>query len=434
MNVFNEQTFLQILRSNAFTTDEYVQRELNVLADLLEEYGVESPSELKQKLRVPKNKSTSRTKKTKYDLFVDDYTTCIDQRNAGSNVDSQIETLVQTFQELTAANIKKFAEKFELALSSKKDASKFKTWLQTGRPPLSASEEKALLIKEITQIYQDANGSFTEEQIQKILEAAEGIKDKYSVKELKEFVQSFESDLTAGGKDKLIEKWEERLRGVKPVVQSKSKRTSKQVKSFDLENNPYKDEINGLINAFNDNPTVELRRDTIQKILDVLESVKKDYNFTEQKKFIQNVFDSKLTGSAKTLLPNTGTYLEDNVLCLPNIPSQENCQTQEEFPIQKAYVPVQADVTEGIENYVCKAIQLRDEKSDELTDENILKITEMAEEIKRVYKIEGLKSFMNALGINTIGIKNGELINKMVYYFEDVALMRFKAVRIQEMK
>jgi len=434
MNQFNERSFLQILRSSSFSADEYVQKELSVLADLLEEYGVESPSELKQKLPVPKKKSTSKAKKSKYDLFVDDYNLYIANRDAGQNVDSQIETLVQAFQNLTKKEIEQFAKYYQLALSSKKDAPQFQTWLQTGQPPLSASEEKALLIQQIKQIYQDANGCFTEEQIQKILGIVEGIKVQYSAPELKEFVQTFESDLTAGGKDKLIEKWKERLRGVKPIIKSKSKRTSKQAEPLDHKNNPYKDKINGLISAFNDNPTDELKCDTIQKILEVVELVKKDYNFTEQKKFIQNVFDSKLTGTSKTLPSKVEEYLENNVLRLPNIPSQENCQAPEESPILKEYVPVQADVTKEIEKYVREAVQLRDEKSDELTDDNILKISEIAEKVKRIYKIEGLKSFMNGLGINTIGVKNGELINKIVYYFEDVALMRFKAVRIQEMK
>jgi len=437
MSEFNEQTFLQILRSTRLSDNEYVQKELNVLADLLEEYGVGSPSELKEKIQPSKKKPTPRTKKSKYDLFVEDCALFITNRDAGQNVDAQqIETLVETFQELSAANIKKFAEKFELALSSKKDAPRFKTWIQTGQPPLSESEEKALLLQQtkqqIDQIYHDANDSFTEEQIQKILGFVEGIKDQYNLKELKEFVQTFEPNLTAGGYDKLIEKWADCLRGGEPKQTSK-KTASPKAEPLNLENNPDKEKINDLIIAFNGNPTDELKRDTIQKILEVVESVKEAYKFTELKSFVQNVFSSKLTGTSKTLLSNTEKYLKDN-LCVPNIPTQENCQAPEESPILKEYVPVQADVTKEIENYVREAVQLRDEKSYELADDNILKIAELAEEVKKAYKIEGLKIFMKALGVNVVNVKNGELINKLVNHLDDVALMRFKAVQMREMK
>jgi len=87
----------------------------------------------------------------------------------------------------------------------------------------------------------------------------------------------------------------------------------------------------------------------------------------------------------------------------------------------------------NVARYVDEAVRLRDKASYELADETIDAIMEVAKTVKKAHKTEGLKAFMGALGISTVGVKSGAWLDKIRCYYDDLALMRFKAVQMREM-
>ncbi len=458
----NNRTFLQILRSDAFDVDDFIRNELNAVAEILEEYHVNSASELQKELQKKKARSTAFDA----EAFLNECGIYLRRREAGENVDEQINALVETFNKnekntkLSGKKIIEFATEFGLSFEKKDKVdsvkSKFRTWLQTGQKPLT-KEQECLLEYEGRwhKIYNASNkttdGCLPQEDIEQLVALVQEIPAKVvKIETLKSFLSGVGiENITGNQRNTIVNNLRKRLEGNDSASKKSSSRpqntTPKVTQEEKLES--YKQQVLPLREKLECNLPVEVRKDVVQQIIAVVQDANDGSNKLNKEPFILFVQDTfgyglKKQSTKSERLTQTIEYVKKCFLSSPAIQQEEKQETKIESLEQTAENVIQCVSSSPA---IHQGEKQEREKSDTLEDDirearrlradgMISKIVDLAKTVKNKYKVEGLIKFMDGLGVKSFNTPPGKLIDEMEKRLNNEVYLRFKFNHIQEMK
>ncbi len=457
----NNRTFLQILRSDAFDVDDFIRNELNAVAEILEEYRVNSASELQKELQKKKARSVAFDA----EAFLNECGIYLRRREAGENVDEQINALVETFNKneknskLSGKKIIEFATEFGLSFDKKDKVdsvkSKFRTWLQTGQKPLTKEQE--CLQKHGEQwhtIYNASNktadGKLPQKSIEQLVALAQKILDEYvKCDTLRSFLLDVGIENIAGKSNTIVKNLRKRLEGNDSASKKSSSRPKNTIPKVTQEEKleSYKQQVLPLREKLECNPPVEVRKDIVQQIIGVVQDANSGSSKLNKDNFILFVQDAFGYGLKKRQnnserLTQTIEYVKKCFLSSPAIQQEEKQETKIESLEQTAENVIQCVSSSPA---IHQGEKQEREKSDTLEDDirearrlradgMISKIVDLAKTVKNKYKVEGLIKFMDGLGVKSFNTPPGKLIDEMEKRLNNEVYLRFKFNHIQEMK
>lgn len=416
--------------------------------------------------------------------------------NVDEQISALVEKFDQnkTSKKLTIQKFVDFASEFGLSLNKKEKAdllkSKFRTWLQTGQKPLT-EEQKCLQEYKGRwhKIYNVSNkttdGRLPQEDIEQLVALVQEIPDKVVKTET---LKSFLSDvgienITGKGRDAIVNNLRKRLEGNDSASKKGSSRTKNSTPQATPEEKleSYRQQVRILLEKLASNPTDEIKKDTVRQIKSVVQDAYDGSNKLNKDpfiSFIQDTFGNNIKGQTKQqvfdlaiehvekcfltspviqheekqeakteLSEQTDPNVKQCVSSSPTIQREEKQDTKAELLEQTAQNVKQCvsspqtfrleekqecEKSDSLEGYISEARRLRAEEL--RADDTISKIVDLAKTVKNKYQVEGLRKFMNGLGISYFGNNTGGLIDIIKKQLKEEAFMRAKFNRIQEMK
>ena len=199
----SKTTFLQLLQVLEQFLSSEMKKEFKALIDLMQTLHVDSIRDLSKQIVDFQNKI--RKSPEGLSARIQDYLTAKnDSRESGDSVES----LTNDFKKLPSTGVKAIAKKFDLNLSTSKDAELFAEWLQTGiRPPTKEEQLKQDLddyIKKTLQLRDRDHRNLSEETTSEMLQIAEDVFKKHKIAGLKEYMVGLGLDPQGKSKATLI--------------------------------------------------------------------------------------------------------------------------------------------------------------------------------------------------------------------------------------
>ncbi|MBP5623188.1 MAG: hypothetical protein J6X44_14370, partial [Thermoguttaceae bacterium] len=183
----SKTTFLQLLQVLEQFLSSEMKKEFKALIDLMQTLHVDSIRHLSKQIVDFQNKI--RKSPEGLSARIQNY---LGAKNDSRGSEDSVESLTNDFKKLPSAGVKVIAKKYDLNLSTSKDAELFAEWLQTGtRPPTKEELLKQDLddyIKKTLQLRDRDHRNLSEETTSEILQIAEDVFKKHKIAGLKEYM------------------------------------------------------------------------------------------------------------------------------------------------------------------------------------------------------------------------------------------------------
>lgn len=199
----SKTTFLQLLQVLEQFLSSEMKKEFKALIDLMQTLHVDSIRDLSKQIVDFQNKI--RKSPEGLSARIQDY---LNAKNDSRESEDSVESLTNDFKKLPSTGVKAIAKKFDLNLSTSKDAELFAEWLQTGtRPPTKEEQLKQDLddyVKKTLQLRDRDHRNLSEETTSEMLQIAEDVFKKHKIAGLKEYMVGLGLDPQGKSKATLI--------------------------------------------------------------------------------------------------------------------------------------------------------------------------------------------------------------------------------------